>query len=101
MQKPIASGPAMDGHLLWIILAAVSLPIGLGLFLASWYHGWKMFMHRNGDWRGYYVPFGFLLDATLDAEGLEHRRKMLKYLALALPFIVVVLLNAYLGQSST
>lgn len=78
-------------------VAAVALIVcllaGLILFLIGWYHGWHMFTHRSGDWRGYYFPLGFLLDATLDADGLYHRRKMLTYLAWAAPFLAMAVLT--------
>lgn len=81
---------------LWAGLTLISFPIGLSFFMLGWYHGWRMFSNRSGHWTGYYAPFGFLLDKSLNKEGIYHRSKMLKHLTIATPFMIVLLTNAML-----
>jgi hypothetical protein len=92
----------MPDSLLFLKVAAaasiVCLPIGMILLASGGYHSWQMFMHRSGDWRGYYLPLGFLIDATLDADGLRHRKKAGIFLAWAAPFLLVGVLPMALFQ---
>jgi hypothetical protein len=84
------------------ILAVVGVGLfipGAGFFLVGWYHGWWMMMCRNGDWRGYYLAWGFLVDATLTEEGRRHRRKAAIYLVIAAPFLLgFVLISQFLNS---
>ncbi|MBI5617093.1 MAG: hypothetical protein HY943_12455 [Gammaproteobacteria bacterium] len=79
---------------LWSLVTLAAFPIGGWYFCIAWYHGWNMFANRSGNPIAYYIPLGFMLDRCLTTKGIEHRRAMLKNLAIAAPFIVVLLLNA-------
>jgi hypothetical protein len=82
---------------LWAAAILISLLVGLGFFSLSWYHGFMMFMNRSGHWTGYYLPFGFLCDAALNKKGIYHRSKMLRYLAIAAPFMMILAVYALLN----
>lgn len=87
----------MDTRQLMALASLVLMIIGLPLFFLGWLHGWRMFMSRTGDWRGYILPRGMLIDATLTEEGRRHRRKCFLYNLLAAPFLIgMVVLMAIL-----
>jgi hypothetical protein len=88
----------MDNALLFLRtgLVLVSIVVGGGFFLVGWYHGWMMFMNLSGHWTGYHLPFGFLVDRSLNKEGIYHRDRMLRCMVIAAPFMAIALVDAFI-----
>jgi len=90
----------MDGYRVLAFVSAMSMLLaGCVFLLMLCFHVLKMLMNRTGDWRGYALPFGFLIDATLTEDGRKHRKKAGVYLAIGAPFWFGCLLVANLMKN--
>lgn len=61
-------------------IGATIFVVGWVLGVLAWYHGLRMFLGRQQGLLPYVNPLWFLVDKYLDANGLIHRPKFLRYL---------------------